>query len=122
MKRLIPFAFVLSTALSFLPNLNVNALPKPVPLQVNIERPTNGQGSHRAPMRVPNLVIDDNILLIPEYYYNCQLQITDEDGFVVYSTTIPEGCDQIELPSYLNGEYEIQLIRGNFCFCGYIEL
>ena len=53
----------------------------------------------------------------PEYIINIV-----QDGEVVYSSLVSEGVTQHVLPSYLNGEYTIQLITGNFCFYGIIEL
>ena len=41
---------------------------------------------------------------------------------VVYSTVIPTNTTNLVIPSTLSGEYEIQIIQGNICFYGYIEL
>ena len=41
---------------------------------------------------------------------------------VVYSAVIPTNTTSLVLPSCLSGEYEIQIIQGNICFYGYIEL
>lgn len=41
---------------------------------------------------------------------------------VVYSTVIPINTTNLVIPSTLSGEYEIQIIQGNTCFDGYIEL
>ena len=50
------------------------------------------------------------------------LNIKDEDGDVVYSTVVYSSETQVVLPSTLSGDYEIQLVTGNWCFWGYIEL
>jgi hypothetical protein len=39
-----------------------------------------------------------------------------------YETIIPENTSTITLPLNLSGEYELQIIRGNYCFYGPVEL
>ena len=39
-----------------------------------------------------------------------------------YETIIPENTSTITLPLNLSGEYELQIIRGNYCFYGSVEL
>ena len=41
---------------------------------------------------------------------------------MVYSKVIPINTTNLVIPSTLSGEYEIQIIQGNICFYGYIEL
>ena len=41
---------------------------------------------------------------------------------VVHSTVMPTSTTSLVLPSTLSREYEIQIILGNTCFDGYIEL
>lgn len=40
----------------------------------------------------------------------------------VIGDDIPTGTTNLVLPSYLFGEFEIQIIQGNIYFWGYIEL
>ena len=54
----------------------------------------------------------------PEYVLN----IKDEDGAVVYSTVICSTQTQVVLPTSLSGDYEIQLVMGNWLFTGWINL
>lgn len=35
---------------------------------------------------------------------------------------LPDGSATLALPSYLSGNYEIQIIRGNYLFWGYINI
>jgi hypothetical protein len=46
----------------------------------------------------------------------------DEDGEVVYTTTVFSNETQVALPSNLSGDYEIELLMGNWKFTGWIEL
>jgi len=41
---------------------------------------------------------------------------------VVYTIVIPTGTTSWVLPASLSGEYELQLISGNYCFWGMITL
>jgi hypothetical protein len=48
--------------------------------------------------------------------------LVNEDGDVEYAIEIPENTSTITLPFYLYGEYELQILRGNYCFFGFVEL
>ena len=84
-------------------------------------------GPHKAPPRVPSFQIptvflDGNTLYFDTPCDGCTLQLVDEDDFVVYSVTIPAGSTEWELPETLSGEFVLQIIRGRYCFYGWIEL
>jgi hypothetical protein len=102
-------------------NMPVSAIRVLVPLQIGYVDPEDGNhGENRSPVSVPEVTIDDKVLAFITPCDGDTLRIVNENGVVVYSTTIPVGCEEIELPSNLSGDYEIQLIRGNFCFFGYL--
>ena len=73
-------------------------------------------------MLVPKVYIDDYTLLFaidhPEYVLN----IKDEDENVVYSTVVYSAQTQVVLPSTLSGNYQIELVMGNWLFKGWINL
>ena len=75
----------------------------------------------KAPIRKPSIYQECHTLAFstahPEYIINIV-----QDGEVVYSSVIPAGVTEYELPAYVNGECVIQLITGRFCFWGYILL
>lgn len=102
--------------------------PEQVDLQVSIDNPTSqNSGPHKAPPRVPSFQIptvflDGNTLYFDMPCNGCTLQLVDEDDFVVYSVTIPEGSTEWELPEAISGEFVLQIIRGRYCFFGWIEL
>lgn len=78
-------------------------------------------GHNKAPIRIPRIYQDGYKLTLssshPEYIINIV-----QDDEVVYSSVIPAGVTEFELPSYLNDECTIQLISGRFCFYGQIIL
>ena len=119
MKKL----FLVLTVAALLPfsSVCVNALAGVVPLQVGYVDPTYGQTNpQKAPILIPEVRIEDYTLNFDASCLGCELRLLDEDGVLVYSTTITSGT--LVLPSYLSGNYELQIIRGNFCFYGDISL
>ena len=81
-----------------------------------------GNGYGRPSIEVPLVYIDDYTLTFEAYHPDYALIIKDEDGDVVYSTTVFSAQTQVVLPSTLSGNYEIQLIMGNWLFTGWIEV
>lgn len=77
---------------------------------------------HRTPILIPHVGIDGNTLLFYTPCDGCTLRLLDESSNVVYTIVIPVGATTHVLPSYLSGEYKIEIIQGIYCFWGYIEL
>ena len=118
MKKLLLFlfsAFFLSTSLS------AQVL---VPLTVCIEENEQpiGDGNPKTPVIVPKVYIDDYTLLFETNHPEYVLYIKDENDNVVYSTVISSIQTQVVLPSTLSGNYEINLVMGNWLFSGWINL
>lgn len=113
----------LLTAMLSLTSVDVYADPTDIELQVGYVDPIDGDsGQHRGPVLIPCISIDNFTLYFTTPCDGCTLRLLDENGVVVYSTVIPTGTISLVLPSYLIGEYEIQIIQGNNCFYGYIQL
>ena len=95
-----------------------------VPLTVCIEENDQplGNGYPKAPIRAPKVYIEDYTLLFAVDHPDYILNIMDEDGAVVYSTVVYSTQTQVVLPSTLSGDYEIQLVMGNWLFSGWINL
>ena len=99
-----------------------------VDLEVSIDNPTSQNGGiHKAPPRpsavqIPVVFLDGFMLYFDEPCDGCTLQLVDEDDSVVYSVTIPAGTTEWELPGTFEGEFVLQIIRGKYCFFGWIEL
>lgn len=118
------FLFTLALA-AMLPLQQLQADPIPLPLQVKIDNPINNEGGHRMPIQPPTVSIDDHTLY---FWDSCVFLIyikeEDEDGNeqVVYTTIVTANETSITLPTDLEGTYVIEVIRGEQCFVGEIEL
>ena len=113
----------LLAAMLTLGNVSVYADPELIVLEVGIEDPEHGDSSQqKTHITVPDISLEDHTL----YFYTpcdgCILRLLDGNDNVVYSTVIATGTTSLVLPSTLSGEYEIQIIQGNICFYGYINL
>ena len=107
-------AFLLSTSLF---------AKEVVPFTVNYEdNQPIGHGYGRTPMRPPLVYIDDYALAFEAYHPDYVLTLKDENGDVVYTTTVYSTETLVTLPSTLSGDYEIQLVMGNWLFTGWINL
>ena len=107
-----------------LSNVCVNAEnPGNINLEVRIDDPEVDQDGHpRSPILVPYVGINGYSLIFFTPCDGCVLRLSDENDNVVYTTVIPTGSTTLVLPSYLSGEYKIEIIQGIYCFWGYVEL
>ena len=121
-KRLLLFALMM--ALLPLSSLRVSAEnPDDIDLEAGYDDPDLDQNDYpRSPILIPHVGIDGYTLTFYTPCDGCTLRLLDESGNVVYTTVIPIGATTLVLPSYLSGEYRIEIIQGVFCFWGYIEL
>lgn len=88
-----------------------------------IDNPVGGEhGPSRAPMMPPYVGIEGHTLDFTHVGYDVTFYLLNEDEEPVFTLFIPAGTSTVELPSMLEGSYEICLVRGNWCFCGWIEL
>ena len=111
----------LLAAMLTLGNVSVYAEPESVDLQYD-DPGSGNEGQQKTPITIPDISLENHTL----YFYTpcdgCTLRLLDENDNVVYSTVITTGTTSLVLPSTLSGEYEIQVIQGNICFYGYINL
>lgn len=90
-------------------------------LQVRYDDPTLGEHNpHRSSVSTPDVYIDGYTLTFDESCDECTLRIVNDEDEVEFTTVIMSNT--VVLPSTLQGEYEIQIIRGNYCFYGDVEL
>lgn len=80
----------------------------------------NGGGANRAPIRTPEVYIDDYTLIFDTSFEGLSVELIQDDE-VVYSDIIDEN-GEVLLPNYLVGEYELRFYVGDFIFVGEIEL
>lgn len=121
MKRsILTLLVILSASLTFAKSLNVCG---EVFLQISLTDPTETLGKlKRSPVEIPSVSLEEHNLIFITSCDGCTLRLINEDGLVEYTTVIPTEAQTLVLPSYLSGEYCIQIIHGRFCFWGYIYL
>ena len=81
-----------------------------------------GNGIGRTPVRPPLVYIEDYTLTFAVGHPDYTLIIKDEDGNVVYTTTVFSTDIEVILPSTLSGDYQIELVVDNLLFKGWIIL
>lgn len=118
MKRLLVLVFCLST---WCDNF---ALAEPMPIDMIVEiidDTPDIPATEKIPMRrMPRIYHEDCTLFFssshPEYIINIM-----QDDEIVYTSVIPAGVVEYELPSFSSGIYTLKLIKRNLCYMGYIE-
>lgn len=95
-----------------------------IPLTVSYEKDDMpvGNGHSKSPIQAPTVYIEDYTVTFVANHPDYVLNIKDENGDVVYSTTVCSTETQAVLPSTLSGDYEIELIMGYWKFIGFITL
>ena len=95
-----------------------------VHFQSHYNNPTISNTTHhpKSPIQPPTVYIEDYTLTFQTDHPDYTLYIKDEDGIVVYTTTVYSAQTQVTLPSTLSGDYEIELVMGNWMFTGWITL
>lgn len=82
-------------------------------------------GHPRTPVQIPNVYWNQEtgILYFESPCYECTLELViPGTDTTVYTYSIPDGDDIVQLPTYLSGAYELHIHRGNYCFYATIEL
>jgi hypothetical protein len=77
--------------------------------------------SERSPIEIPEVSQEGHTLCFDASCADNLLQLV-QNGEIVYATLIPVEVQMVLLPSNLSGEYELQIIRDNWCFYGDITL
>ena len=116
-------AIILTVSMSLVPSSVFAQLSLPIELQVSEIDPTPYPGGHpKSPILIPSISYDDHTLFFNTPCSGFTLNIVDENNVVVYTLVIPTGTTSLVLPSTLSGEYELQLISGNYLFWSVISL
>jgi hypothetical protein len=115
---------MLMMAFLLLTSISVNAKqPTDINLEAGYVDPEDEGGDpHRSPILIPEVGIDNYTLTFYTPCDGCTLRLLDENDNIAFVTMIPVGSTTLVLPSYLSGTYQIQIISGNICFWGYIDL
>jgi hypothetical protein len=104
--------------------LNTHMMAKE-PVQLSSHKIDNtplGDGPAKSPVVPPCVYIEDYTLSFEAYHPDYALIIKDEDDNVVYTTSVWSSQTEVVLPSTLTGDYEINLVMGNWLFTGWISL
>lgn len=120
-KILLSFIMLLACTVGF---AGVQQVCGVIQLQIGFDDPTNGEEPLPKTLpAIPAVMQNDyeiRFLEVHPYYTLC---IVDEDDEVVYSVAVWSFTTSIVLPSWLSGDYEIQLRPDeNYYLYGYIEL
>jgi len=94
----------------------------PLSVGIDIDHMPIGNGIGRGPIEVPLVYIEDYTLTFAVGHPDYTLIIKDEDGYVIYTTTVFSTDIEVILPSTLSGDYEVNLVMGNWLFTGWINL
>ena len=117
------FTIICLASMSFVSSsyASVNS-EEPLTLEATIIDPLAGSNPHKGPVQIPKVSLDDHTLYFSTPCDGYTLNLVDENDVVVYTIVIPTGTTSWVLPTTLSGEYELQLISGNYCFWGMITL
>lgn len=87
--------------------------------EVRFENPDEiGNLKPRTPVIIPTIYYDGTTLYFAIPCEGYTLYIKDTEGDVCYETVVPYGAEELALPEYLSGEYEIILSNGTCDFVG----
>jgi len=112
---------MLTTLLSAHASTLENAISQMLQLQVRYDDPVAGNLPFpKSPVQVPEVYIDGYTLTFDTSCDGCTLRIVNAEDEVEYTTIITSST--LVLPATLEGNYEIQIVRDNWCFYGDIEL
>ena len=102
----------------------VNADPIELSFTVEIvNKGTLGNPVPKSPVRPPQVTLEDNVLTFETFHPDYTLTLFNEDGEVVYQTTVLNGTDTVVLPSTLRGDYVLTLdFGGSYYFWSEITL
>ena len=82
----------------------------------------NSKGTKpRSPIAPIYVEQNDYTLSFDESCIGCSVTLIDDEDNIVYTDIVDEN-GIVELPNNLSGDYCIQIVRGRFCFWGYISL
>ena len=94
-----------------------------IDFSVQIVNPTgSGDDRPRSPICPPKASLSSHTLYILTEHPDYNLQLLSADDTVVYETYVPSTVNVVALPTFLTGEFEIQLQTDTYIFIGRIEL
>ena len=94
-----------------------------IEFEVRFENPDEiGNLKPRTPVIIPTIYFDGTTLYFATPCDGYTLYIANVEGNVCYETVVPYGAEELTLPEYLSGEYELRIIQGNTCYSGLVTV
>lgn len=121
MKKIIIIMAIVGLCMSPMKTL-AQDVRQPIEFETSYIDPTLGMENQlpRTPIVVPMVYSDGTSLFFVTPCDGYTLYIIDVEGNVCYETVVPYGAEELTLPEYLSGEYEIRLSNGACDFVGSI--
>ena len=91
--------------------ISVHATIIELTVQIDDDTPTC-PSTPKTPAGVPVVDQNGNVITFKASHDPYTLCIADEDGFTVYSVSVPTSVVTVILPTWLSGDYEIRLLTG----------
>lgn len=128
MKKILLILFsTLFFATSYANQINTSVYPNTIEyINLNmrlLEIPPKGtwHDSQRAPMKRPTIGYDGNTLYLYGQFGDLTLQLLN-NGAEEYTTFVPAGANEVALPNYTPGIYELQMNDGRYIYTCEIEI
>ena len=119
-KKIVAIAFMLCG----MGGTSFESFASEIPIDLEV-RKIDGSSTHlpsgKSPVEIPSVWLDGHTLTFDACHDGYTLNIVSGD-VVVYTVYVPANTTEVVLPAYLSGTFELQLIQGNLCFYGEIDL
>ena len=119
-KKLLSVAFLL-----LLGGAAIKSYGQGQPVNMEVKKVDDSPIHHgfpKNPIEIPAVYQEDHLIILGDNHPEYELCLIDSNSMVAYTIMVPANTTQVVLPSWLSGQYELQLILGNLCFYGYIFL
>ena len=121
MKVYILLLALFSTALSSISAGDESIEKKIIEFIIEKDESVGEEVLPRTQPRFPFIFLQDHTLYLCDGCENIAIEVRNYTQ-VVYNSIITDVPEKIQLPTNLSGTYEINIIRDNIIFKGYIEL
>jgi hypothetical protein len=71
---------------------------------------------------IPVVTVDGHTLNFSAPLVEGQIDLLNEDEEVEYTIYVAKGATKVVIPSYISGYYYINIVQGDICFSGDIDL
>ncbi|WP_302952325.1 hypothetical protein [uncultured Prevotella sp.] len=78
-------------------------------------------GIHRTMPNIPYVIQYEHILFISNLTFS-SLRLLDTNDNIIYETPLEGNEKEVQLPSNIKGNFELQIIIGNICYYTNIQL